>query len=277
VKLLLLMKSLNGFLQFIIKKSACAKIPYITFYFNFAQNHFNMKFQNFTYLLLMLLTLAVPLAYSFEKQVGYHKKWKYLLPAVLFSGTVFIMWDIRFTELGIWNFNPDYITGIYILNLPLEEWLFFLVIPYCCVFIYEVLHVKLPNFEKPNLFVAISLVLLIGFALTAYYAREKLYTFFTFFLLTIYFGYVIFRNRFKTHYTKFYLTWLISLLPFFIVNGILTALPVVEYNNLHNLGIRLITIPVEDIFYFFLLLIMNLTIYEYMKKQKLFKFGNKSL
>ena len=235
-----------------------------------------MKLQNFTYLLLMLLTLAGPLALSFESQVKYYRKLKYLLPAVLFSGTVFIMWDIRFEQLGIWSFNPEFITGIYILNLPVEEWLFFLIIPYSCVFIYEVLNVKLASFEKPNLFVAISLALLIGFALTAYYARDKLYTFFTFFLLTIYFGYTIFRNRFKPHYTKFYLTWLISLLPMLIINGLLTALPVVEYNNDHNLGIRIITIPLEDFFYFFLLLIMNITIYEYMKKQQILRFGNHS-
>jgi lycopene cyclase domain-containing protein len=60
--------------------------------------------------------------------------------------------------------------------------------------------------------------------------------------------------------------------PFLIVNGMLTALPVVEYNDAHTLGIRVFTIPLEDFFYFFLLLIMNLTIYEYMKKQQLFSF-----
>lgn len=233
---------------------------------------YNMEFRNFTYLMLMLGTIAVPLAYSFENQVRYYSKLKFLLPAVLFSGAIFILWDLRFEELGIWSFNPRYLTGIYILNLPVEEWLFFLVIPYSCVFIYEVLNVKLPYFEKPNLFVGISLLLLVVFAVLAYTSRRNLYTFFTFFLLTIYFGYTIFRNRFKPHYTKFYLTWIISLVPFLIVNGILTALPVVEYNENHILGFRVFTIPVEDFFYFFLLLLMNLTIYEYMKKQKLFKF-----
>jgi len=231
-----------------------------------------MEFKNFTYLLLMLASLAVPLAFSFEKQVRFYSKLKYLFPAILFAGAVFIMWDIRFEELGIWRFNPEYLLGIYILSLPLEEWLFFLVIPYCSVFIYEILVVKLPRFEKPNLFLAVSLVLLVGFMLLAYFFRQRLYTFFNFFLLTIYFGYTIFRNRFKPHYTKFYLTWFIALVPFFIVNGFLTALPVVEYNNDHNLGIRIFTIPIEDSFYFFLLLLMNLTIYEYMKNQRIFRF-----
>jgi len=229
-----------------------------------------MEFKNFTYLLLMLGTMAVPLAFSFEKQVRFYTKLKYLLPAILFSGAIFIIWDLRFEELGIWSFNPEYLLGIYILNLPVEEWLFFIAIPYATVFIYEVLKVQLPHFEKPNLFLGVSLVLLVIFALTAYFFRERLYTFFNFFLLTIYFGYTIFRNRFKQHLTKFYLAWLISLVPFLIVNGLLTALPVVEYNDAHNLGIRMFTIPSEDFFYFFLLLLMDLTIFEYLKKQKYF-------
>ncbi|MFW5830708.1 MAG: lycopene cyclase domain-containing protein [Prolixibacteraceae bacterium] len=229
-----------------------------------------MEFKNFTYLLLMLGSVIVPVIYSFEEQVQFYRKLKYLFPAIIFSGAIFILWDIRFTEFGIWEFNPEYVLGITILHLPLEEWLFFLVIPYCCVFIYEVIKVKLPHIEKNNLFVAVSLLLIIGFALLAYFKRQHLYTFFTFFLLTIYFGYTVFRNRFKKHYTHFYLAYVISLLPFLIVNGILTALPVVEYNDAYNLGIRVFTIPVEDFAYFFLLLLMNVTIYEYLKQQRLY-------
>jgi lycopene cyclase domain-containing protein len=216
-------------------------------------------------------SLVVPLILSFEKKVQYYKKLKYLLPAIIFSGAIFIIWDIRFYELGIWNFNPEYITGIYLLNLPVEEWLFFIVIPYCCVFLYEVLNVRLPKVEMPKVFSGISIALLILFALTAFFAREKLYSFFTFFLLTIYFGYTIFRKRFKKHYTKFYLAYFISIIPFLLVNGILTGLPVVEYNDLHNLGIRILTIPIEDFGYFFLLLLINVTIFEYLRNSFLLK------
>ena len=52
---------------------------------------------------------------------------------------LFIPWDIWFTDIGVWWFRDDYITGWKIFLLPIEEWLFFIVVPYACIFIYEVL------------------------------------------------------------------------------------------------------------------------------------------
>jgi lycopene cyclase domain-containing protein len=58
----------------------------------------------------------------------------------------------------------------------------------------------------------------------------------------------------------------VVLIPFFIVNGLLTGTgleePVVWYNNQENVGIRLLTIPIEDTIYGFLLIGLNITLYE---------------
>jgi lycopene cyclase domain-containing protein len=59
------------------------------------------------------------------------------------------------------------------------------------------------------------------------------------------------------------------LIPFLIINGILTGTgpdqPVVWYNDAENLGIRLFTIPLEDVFYGFELMLFNVCFYEYLK------------
>lgn len=63
----------------------------------------------------------------------------------------------------------------------------------------------------------------------------------------------------------------ISLLPFFFINGALTGMfssqPVVCYNESHILGIRLVTIPLEDAFYSFSMLLTSVYIYEKLNKQ----------
>ena len=60
------------------------------------------------------------------------------------------------------------------------------------------------------------------------------------------------------------------MIPFIITNGILTGSfiedQVVWYNDNYNLGLRIFTIPVEDVFYGMLLLFSNVIIYELLRK-----------
>jgi lycopene cyclase domain-containing protein len=57
------------------------------------------------------------------------------------------------------------------------------------------------------------------------------------------------------------------LIPFLIVNGFLTAIPVVLYNDAENLGLRIYTIPFEDTFYGMLMILMTVVIYEKLKAE----------
>jgi lycopene cyclase domain-containing protein len=56
------------------------------------------------------------------------------------------------------------------------------------------------------------------------------------------------------------------MIPFLIVNGILTGTglekPVVRYNPNEMIGLRLLSIPVEDVFYGLLMLIGSVLLFE---------------
>ena len=227
-----------------------------------------MELKNFTYLIVLIAAIAVPLLLSFDKKVRYYKNLKYIFPAILITAAIFWIWDIKFTLAGVWSFNPKYILGSRIKGMPVEEWLFFIFIPYSCVFIYEVLKYYLKNYEYARLFQIFSLVLIVGFGLISYFFRQQAYTYMTFLFSAIYLTYTILRNRFKPHLTKFYFSYFVSVLPFLVVNGILTTLPVVEYNPAHILNIRILNIPAEDFSYLFLMLLMVTTIYETLKEVK---------
>jgi lycopene cyclase domain-containing protein len=74
----------------------------------------------------------------------------------------------------------------------------------------------------------------------------------------------------KAYWSKLVFAYLVILVPFFIVNGILTGTgleePVVWYNDEENLGMRILTIPIEDSIYGFLLIASNITLFEYFKR-----------
>lgn len=229
-----------------------------------------MEIKNLTYLLLLLTFLVIPTLLSTQKKVRFAFRLRYILPAVIFAGAIFIMWDIRFTELKIWTFNPEFLCGVEIMRVPIEEWLFFLVVPLSSIYIYEWLKIKLENFEQANAFVIVSLVLFVLSTILSFFYRRNMFTFFTFFLTSIYLGYTIFRNKFKKNYTKFYLAFAISLIPFLIVSGILNALPAIVYNSEQIIGVGIFGVPLEKIGFLFLLLLINTTIYEYLSNRQHF-------
>lgn len=221
----------------------------------------------FTYLLINFLTVLFPVILSFDKKVNFFKSWKYIFPGLLISGALFLLWDYVFTLYDVWSFNPHYIIGVYFFELPLEEILFFITVPFACLFIYACLNYYVRNdfLGKISLYVSWALALLSVVMLFIYY--QRVYTLITFMLLFVISAYLILkRPRFLG---RFYLAFLVSLLPFYIVNGLLTSIPVVLYNDLENCGFRVGTIPFEDHFYSLSMLILNVLLFEYFKKNSI--------
>jgi lycopene cyclase domain-containing protein len=222
--------------------------------------------QEITYLLINIFTISFPLAASFDRRIYYAGNWRYLFPSLLLTAAFFIIWDVWFTASGIWSFNPVYLTGIRLINLPIEEWLFFITVPFSSIFIYEALNywLKRDILLRSSRFIALGLgIVLISIALLS---TDRAYTFITF-LVTGLFLLAHFVLR-KKYLGRFFLAYLVHLIPFAVVNGILTAMPVVQYNDLENLGFRMGTIPVEDSIYSMLLLLMNITLFEFFRRNK---------
>lgn len=228
----------------------------------------------YLYLTIDLATISVPLLASFYPKAPFYKKWKYLGISTLVTAIFFLAWDVLFTQLGIWGFNPKYLSGIYVANLPIEEILFFICIPYACVFTYFALNYLV---EKDILFPhqeIISSILIVGLMLLGIHHINKAYTGTTFILLGAMVAVLllVIRARFMG---RFYLAFIVTLLPFFIVNGILTGSfiegEVVWYNNEETLGFRLGTIPVEDVFYGMMMLLMNIWIFEWLPETRYFR------
>lgn len=215
------------------------------------------------YLIILIISLAGPLALSFEKDLRLYKRWKYLLPAILITMFVFVIWDIIFTHNGYWFFNPLYNSGIYINKLPIEEYLFFIVIPYACAFSFYAVQFHFPKFKLNEKWAKVLTFLIVILSITmAYLNREVTYTFVALLVLPVVLllSYLFTRSVVQYYYAIFP----ILLIPFFIINGILTGTgieqAVFDYSPQAILGIRIISIPIEDIFYNFSLLLLPLAL-----------------
>jgi len=224
-----------------------------------------MTFGNFIPLLLVISTFAVSLIFGLKSKTRFLYEIKYFGPALVFSWAIIIMLIIKFAGLQIITFNPEYLSGKYILQLPIEEWLFWPAVSFLAFSVYLFVKEKFSSNEKANFFLIIGLILLVIFALITWFSRAKVYPFFVFMLLSVYLGYTIFRNRFKYQLPPFMIALLISAIPFFILKAIFYNLPVENINPDYTFGVQIINVPVEDFGYFFLLLLMNITIYEYLR------------
>ncbi len=221
-----------------------------------------------TYLLVDLGSFIIPFLFSFHPKLKFNEQFKPFIGANLITAIIFLIWDAVFTARGVWGFNNDYILGWGIAELPLEEILFFICIPYACVFTYHCINqfytIKWrKNFENMFIVFISSSLFIIGIL-----NLNKAYTTVTFISTALII--LLFKYIFKVKwFPRIFTIYLFLLLPFFIVNGILTGTglesPVVWYNNEENLGIRILTIPIEDIFYGFELILLNVFFFEKFK------------
>jgi len=225
----------------------------------------------FLYLIIDAGTVIIPFIFSFHPKLAFYRYWKYAWPAILISALVFILWDIYFTHIGVWGFTPAYLIGNYVSDIPIEEVLFFICIPYACLFTYHCLGILIKKDVFKGLDPFISGIMAAYLFAAAVFNMSRLYTSVTFLSLSILVLLLQFLLKIKW-ISRFYFSYLILIIPFAIVNGILTGTglekPIVWYNNAQNLGIRLGTIPFEDIFYGMLLVLLNVSIFEYLKAIK---------
>jgi lycopene cyclase domain-containing protein len=219
----------------------------------------------YLYLTINFLSFLLPFLFSFYPKASFFRKWKYVWPAIIISGVIFVFWDATFTWLGVWGFNPEYVTGIFWLGLPIEEILFFICIPYACLFTYFALNHLIEKDYLRRHHELITSALTILLMILGLYNIDRMYTaaalLSTGFFLA--FGLLKLRMRFMG---RFYLAFGLLLIPFLLINGALTGAfteePIVWYNNAENLGIRLGTIPVEDVIYGMLMILLPITIWE---------------
>ncbi len=218
------------------------------------------------YLTINFLIIIFPLIFSFTWKFKYYKFFKPLFASIAVVGTSYILWDIIVTARGDWWFDYKYIIGFKIFGLPIEEILFFITVPFACIFIYENLNYFLKDKKIPfnkNFYILISIIFVI---IGLFYFNQD-YTILAMFSVALFF---IIASIFEKDILQSRLYWmylLFSFIPFMIFNYLLTSIIIVHYNPEAIWGIRVTTIPLEDFFYNFSMLSFYLLFYKIFKRK----------
>jgi lycopene cyclase domain-containing protein len=94
--------------------------------------------RHLTYLAVLTACLAAALWLEPVLRVGVLRRWRRLVLTVVPVAAVFVAWDLAAIAAGHWSYDPTQLIGVTLPGgLPLEELLFFLVVPVCAILGFE--------------------------------------------------------------------------------------------------------------------------------------------
>lgn len=215
----------------------------------------------YTYVLINFLTIIICFIFSFHHKIRFDRHFAAFLKASLLVAIPFVAWDIWFTAQGVWWFNDRYLLGIRLFGLPLEEILFFICIPFSCVFTYFCLtkfYALAWARRAEQIFVAVAILLCL---IMGIFSLGMIYPTVTFFMTaaSLFYLFVVAKVRWLGKSTTVYGVLLIG---FLLVNGVLTGTgleeAVVNYNPDAFWNIRILTVPFEDAIYGYSMFLWNI-------------------
>jgi lycopene cyclase domain-containing protein len=216
------------------------------------------------YLALDLAVAFFPVVLSFHRRVRFLPRWPAAVLSALAAGVPFAAWDAVMAARGAWSFSTRFAGPHRILGLPPAELLFFLVVPFACLFIGEVVAAytrdrRWTARRWPWLLAAAACAALAVPAWPRLYTATVLAAAALFFLLAALLAPGMLAG------SRFWISLLFTYVPFLLSNGVLTALPVVSYAPGAILGPRAYTIPVEDFLYSFVLIGSSSLAYHFLR------------
>lgn len=214
------------------------------------------------FFLNIIILLSSSLGIYFTKKANFPKL-VIALRAILTVSLPYLFWDWVVTNRW-WQFNPRFILNLMVGPLPVEEILFFAIVPWSCLVIWVNLRsyfVESVNFPiEEGVFFLSLLLASTSFIYSWWYTL-------TISILLIIFSIV---SKVNSHWMRQKNSLLFLLLCFvltIIFNGYLTARPIVIYEPSVKSNLNLLTIPSEDIVYGLVLVGLTAQFYDFYTKR----------
>ncbi len=195
---------------------------------------------------------------------GYWPRWKAFGGALLAVSLPFIVWD-HFVTNWWWYFSEQYTLGIHLGSLPIEEILFFVVVPWGCLVLWNNIR---PEWKKKRVAFPVEGVLALPLLLLGVIAvlNSWWYTASVSLLLPLVIGATSWKKRWLNQASTLLFLGGVFVLTL-VFNGYLTARPIVTYNPAIITNWRIWTVPIEDFLYGYILVGGVVWVYEQLKRR----------
>jgi lycopene cyclase domain-containing protein len=153
------------------------------------------------------------------------------------------------------------------MGLPLEEVLFFITVPFSCLFVFESILYFIGDSKlfTPKKWILYVIGALIGLSSLIFYGKEYTFLAIISVALTVFIVSMVNMDLFSSK--AYWLYAFLTLILFLIFNYFLTSTPVVLYSNYAITGFRITTIPIEDFLFNYSMLTNYLIIYLWASKK----------
>lgn len=193
--------------------------------------------------MMIFPTLAISLGLKVRRD------YRALLFSILVVFPAYVIWDFWATYVGSWGFNREWVLGLYLGDLPVEEVLFFFVTPFATLLIYDFLRSRVRDLEIRGVGRRSYFLLGLGLTLIGVLLKGHSYTS----VVLIYLGVSFIASESldpEMLRSRNYWTFVgLSYVPFLVFDHFLTSIPIVVYGTHSILGPRIFSIPVEDFLY----------------------------
>ncbi len=220
----------------------------------------------YTYLILTLFLLLIPFGLTADTKVYKLSMLKQtIIPSVLVT-VVFSEVAVFFTMEKVWTFNSIYTLGTYYRSLPIEGYLFIFAFSFAGLGIYNYLNSKFPNDDLQKYSLAISNLILGIFIAILYFGHNKWFPLITVVMVFVLLFGIEYINKLRFMY-RYYRAFLVCLIPFYIVYGVIGNLPIITYSKTESIGVNLANIPFENHFYMMGMLLLGVYLFEFIKNR----------
>ena len=197
----------------------------------------------------VLLLSVIPWRYQWRRS-----DWLQLLWVYLFVSIPFVIVDSISHARGWWAYSADQVGAVTFLGLPIEECLFFFVIPFACLYLFSAmqrLKVLQVEIRKHWMYVALLLAVSSAGIIAVMQPLERTVVDAVLFAAVV--GVFI---GVRPRLTRAFAIWVFAvIILFYVTNSILTGIPIVTYDHAFGSAIRVGPVPIEDFWYNFSLLL----------------------